>query len=250
MQFARSVIAGIAAMVAMGSAAYGAEEGLLLYFPMEEGQGNVLKDASGQGRDGKIVGSGKWVNGKYGRGLQVAAADEVQIADDGSLDGMGELTAELWVWMEAHHNTGLIQKGANWPEISYLIQPWGDGQIYFGIKETSSRAITKAGDFPLGAWYHLAAVFDGKQLRLYINGDKKAEAPPPAGVKAVHDTPNPIQLGNRFNGVMDEFVLYKRALTQEEIRKNMAGTVLAVNPAGKAAVRWAALKARGKADMR
>jgi len=70
-----------------------------------------------------------------------------------------------------------------------------------------------------------------------------AEAPVPAGVKEVPDTQNPIQLGNRFQGQMDEFILYKRALTAEEIAQDMSGRVLAVNPQEKMATTWAFIKA-------
>jgi len=217
---------------------------MLVYLPMDSIEGGKVKDASGNGRDGVIVGSAKLVDGKVGKGVSVTTPDEIHIEDDGSLDGMKALTAEIWVFMETQQATGLIQKGTAWDaNMSYLIQPWSDGNIYFGIKTTASRAITKPGDFPLKEWYHLAATYDGSTLRLYINGKKMAEAPVPAGVKEVPDTQNPIQLGNRFQGQMDEFILYKRALTAEEIAQDMSGRVLAVNPQEKMATTWAFIKA-------
>ena len=36
----------------------------------EEGAGKVVKDASGNGHDGKFEGSPKWVKGKFGTGLE------------------------------------------------------------------------------------------------------------------------------------------------------------------------------------
>jgi hypothetical protein len=218
---------------------------MIVYLPMDAVEGGFVKDASGSGHDGLVVGSAKSVDGKVGKAVAVGKADEIQVADDGTLDGMNAFTAELWVYMETQQATGLIEKGDVWDaNMSYLIQPWSDGNIYFGIKTTASRAITKPGDFPLKQWYHLAGTFDGSTLRIFIDGKKIAEAPAPAGVKQVPDTKNPLQIGNRFEGQMDEFVFYTRALTAAEIAQDMSGDVLAVNPTGKTATTWAFIKTR------
>lgn len=216
---------------------------MLIYLPMDAVEGGMVKDASGKGHHGVVSGSVKLVDGKMGKAVSVGTPDEVQIADDGTLDGMKAFTAEIWVYMETQQATGLIQKGDAWDaNMSYLIQPWSDGNIYFGIKTTASRAITKPGDFPLKTWYHLAATFDGSTLRLYIDGKKMAEAPSPA--KEVPDTKNPVQLGNRFAGMMDEFAFYTRALSADEIVQDMSGRVLAVSPREKTTTTWASLKGR------
>lgn len=241
----RYAISVLSVFIAVVGTSHAVQGDMLIYLPMDAVDGGTVKDASGSGHDGLVVGAAKVVNGKIGKGLAVASADEIQVADDGTLDGMKAFTAELWVYMETQQATGLIEKGDAWDaNMSYLIQPWSDGNIYFGIKSTASRAITKGGDFPLKAWYHLAATYDGSALKLYIDGKKMAEAPPPAGVKEVPDTKNPLQVGNRFEGQLDEFIFYKRALTADEIAQDMSGNVLAVNPADKTAATWAFLKTR------
>jgi hypothetical protein len=42
----------------------------LWYF--NEGKGNVAKDSSGKGNNGKVVGNPEWVNGKNGKALQLS----------------------------------------------------------------------------------------------------------------------------------------------------------------------------------
>ncbi len=200
----------------------------VVYLPLDEDTGDKVVDASGNGHDGTIVGSTKRISGKYGRAVELTAAGaEIQVPDDKALDGMKALTIEFWVRQDTHQATGIIQKGANWPDISYLMQPWSDQQIYFGVKDTSSRAITKPGDYPLKEWYHLAGTYDGSTLKIYINGEEKASAPAP--VKEVPDTIEPLQVGNRLIGNIDEFVLYSRALSAAEIQKDMNGVSLSVN---------------------
>lgn len=221
--------------------AYSADPSLIIYLPMDDGKGNEVKDASLNGRNGKIVGGAKWVDGKFGRGVElVATGDEIQVVDDGKLDGMKALTIEIWVKQDNHQATGIIQKGTNWPGISYLLQPWSDQQIYFGVNDTSSRAITKPGDYPLGKWYHLAGTYDGKTLKIFIDGKEKASAAAP--VDKVPDTENPLQIGNRLIGVIDEFAMYSRVLTEDEIKRDMNGIVMSVEKRGKIETTWALIK--------
>jgi len=145
---------------------------LIMYLPMDEGAGDTVKDLSPNGFEGKITGKEfKWVDGKKGKGLDIVSGTEVQVEDNGMLDNMKALTLEIWVMQNEHQATGIIQKGANWPDMSYLLQPWSDQQVYFGIKDTSSRAIAPAGSYPLKKWYHLAATFDGTDLKVFIDGD-------------------------------------------------------------------------------
>jgi len=220
---------------------YAADPDLLVYLPLDEGNGDQVTDTSGNGHNGTIVGSAEWIDGKYGRAVElIAAGAEIQIPDDEALDGMEAITLEVWVRQDSHQATGVVQKGTNWPDMSYLLQPWSDQQIYFGVKDTSSRAITKPGDYPLSEWYHLAGTYDGKTLKVYINGEERASAPAP--VDTVPDTQQPLQVGNRLIGAIDEFVMYSRALTADEIRKDMKGVVLPVEKKGKLAITWASIR--------
>ena len=221
--------------------AYAVDPDLVVYLPLDEGKGKDVADASGNGHDGSIVGNFNWIDGQYNKALELAVAEaEVQVPDDKALDGMKALTIEVWVRQDTHQATGIVQKGANWPNISYLLQPWSDQQIYFGVQNTSSRAITKAGDYPLKEWYHLAGTYDGSTLKIYINGEEKASAPAP--VKVVPDTPEPLQVGNRLLGAIDEFVLYTRALSANEIQDDMNGKLLPVMKKDKFAICWGHIK--------
>jgi len=223
--------------------AYAADPDLVVYLPMDEGQGEEVTDGSGNGHNGTIVGSAEWTDGKYGRAVELTAAGaEIQIPDDEALDGLEAMTIEVWVRQDSHQATGIIQKGDNWPNMSYLLQPWSDQSIYFGVKDTSSRAITKPGDYPLGEWYHLAGTYDGETLTIYINGEEKASAPAP--VDTVPDTTQALQVGNRLIGAIDEFVMYSRALTADEVRKDMSGVVMPVEIKVRLTVTWASIKNR------
>lgn len=220
--------------------AYAVDPDLIVYLPMDSLDGDQVADASENGLDGTLVGDADLVDGKNGKALEFTADAEIQIPDEESLDGMEALTIMVWVKQEEHQATGIIQKGGGWGNMSYLIQPWSDQQIYFGILETSSRAITKPGDFPVGEWYHMAGTFDGSELAIYINGEEKARASAPAD--AVPDTVEPLQIGNRLAGTLDDFVMYSRVLTEEEIQQVIDGNILSVDKEGKLIDTWASVK--------
>jgi hypothetical protein len=222
---------------------YAADPDLVVYLSMDEDQGDLVADTSGNGHDGEIIGDAQWIDGKYGRAIELVTAEaEIQIPDDPALDQLPAMTIEIWVRQDTHQATGIIQKGGNWPDISYLLQPWSDQQIYFGIQDTASRAITKPGDYPLEEWYHLAGTYDGETLIIYINGEEKASAPAP--VDQMPDTIEALQVGNRLMGAIDDFVMYSRALTEAEIERDMSGIVMPVERKGKLTITWGLLKER------
>ena len=58
-------------------------EGLVLYMPLDEGNGKATEDFSENGFEGELNGGAKWVDGKFGKALEFSASsDFVAIEDD------------------------------------------------------------------------------------------------------------------------------------------------------------------------
>ena len=58
-----------------------------------------------------------------------------------------------------------------------MIQVNSTGQIIFTVKDdTSSAAVTSSGALALSTWYHVAGVYDGANVKLYLNGLLNTEA--------------------------------------------------------------------------
>ena len=228
-------------LVLIVTLAMAGDPNLILYLPMDEGSGDTVKDLSPNKLDGKIVGKDfKWVDAKKGKGLEFVSGTNIQVPDNNLLDAMKALTIELWVKQDTHQSTNLVFKGVTWPGLSYLLQPWSDQQIYFGVNDTSSRAIAPAGSYSLKTWYHLAAVFTGQDLIIYIDGVEKSKANAP--VNQVPDTKEPLEIGKLFTGAIDEFVMYSRALKPAEIISDMGGVMMAVNSSESLTITWGSLK--------
>jgi DUF1680 family protein len=98
------------------------------------------------------------------------------------------------------------------------------GQEVFARIEAGNGYGTQGVPLENGRWYALAAVKQGDQLRLYVDGQLRHTAPAPAQVFSsatnVGVGCNPNYSGNeRFVGRLAGFRLYARALTEAEIAR-------------------------------
>ncbi len=87
-------------------------------------------------------------------------------------------------------------------------------------RELWSHGLTGPEALPVNAWTHLAATFDNRTLRLYVNGALAGELARPGLIKASRGD---LFLGTfggeraRFEGLLDEVRLYDRPLAVAEI---------------------------------
>lgn len=94
-------------------------------------------------------------------------------------------------------------------------------------------------------WYHIAGVKEDAELTVYINGEEKGKY----AVPAEHSQGNgPLYIGKspRYRAatfVMDDLVIYNRALSQDEIVEAMQGALsVSVDVSDKLAATWGDLK--------
>ena len=99
-----------------------------------------------------------------------------------------------------------------------------------------------------GEWHFLAGTWDGKTIKLYIDGELSSELECAGKLVPNND---PLYIGARggtqrfLNGAMDEIKMYNYALTEGELRDDMENPLLlAVDPKGKLTTTWAHLKNR------
>jgi hypothetical protein len=90
-----------------------------------------------------------------------------------------------------------------------------------------------------GAWAHLAATYDGADLRLYVDGTQVASQ---TQTGLIESSTNPLHLGGDeffgqfFDGVMDEVRIYNRALSASEIQADMSLPVSMTIPPSRLAI--------------
>jgi hypothetical protein len=201
--------------------------GLVLALSFNEGTGTLANDTSGASNNGTLNGA-TWTTGKYGGGVSFAGAGTfVTVADSASLDLSTGMTISAWV------NPSTLPA---WPTVVLKERPSGLAYALYAsagaTKAPSSYLDSAKGEYfatgtgalPLNAWTHLAATYDGAQVRLYVNGALVATKAASGNILA---TTGALRIGGNavwgeyFAGVIDEIRIYNRALTQTAIQTDM-----------------------------
>ncbi len=228
-----------------GIATAGASEGLIFAMTFDDGSGNVVHDLSGNANHGEIGGNTDWTGGKYGGGLHFDGASHVTVPNGAPLSSLSHpMTVGCWVnpdelgdwrnivemdgaagWKMGFHSSGVIV--------------W----TTYHVKDFTSQTVIEA-----SKWTHVCTTWDGSQAIVYVNGEPDD---PIAGGGVIDISGEPsLDIGWRsttqasfYAGIMDDLFIFNKVLEQQEIKDIMGGlSALAVEPGGKAATTWGALK--------
>ena len=211
----------------------GSDSSLVGCWPMEEGSGPIIVDQSGNGHNGTLYGTPSWVPGYNGLyALQVNGTTDYALADDSDgLDLTTGLTLAAWIRPGKYATQDLIKKatngGVNGFELSVATTKTDDSsrKVFFRINQAATGdtyRINATTVYPIdGTWMHVAATFDGANMRLYINGTEESILSAPGLV--IETNTLPLGIGaqsdgtRRFQGAVDDARVYNRALSAAEI---------------------------------
>jgi len=176
-------------------------------------------DAVGS-NDGTNGGAESFVAGEKNQafGLNGSFGSDVVVPHDPSLMMSGAFTLDAWVNV-TQFGGRIIDKATAFGADGYLMDLPGNALRLW----MSTDSITSSTPVPAGIWTHVAAVYDGANLGLYINGVLDVEAPTP--ITSVAPNLNPLHIGadsdggSVFNGSIDEPRVFNRALTADEIAR-------------------------------
>lgn len=233
---------------------------LIFYFTFEEISGDFIKDQSGKGHDGKIIGKVKLSDsGKRGKALELDGQSYLDL--DGANFPANHIPRDaitLCAWVKCNQ-TGDHHEifNARASDQTWLIHPEVRSENYFRWLLRSDGGVTmfeiKAGSVKWKEWMHFAGVYDGKKGYLYINAELVGENN--ASGKIAKDWGLGARIGwtiddaRHFNGLMDDLCLWKKALTLDEIKKVMEKGAEAVSggeavtPFRNITTTWGSLKA-------
>jgi len=226
------------------------DNALVLYLPFDEGKGKTTKDLSGKDNNGVLDGDVEWVkNGKVGSAVsfsEKAQQGVVAVKASESLAITQSLTMEVWAYPRTVGDYRNLRGQAN-PHTYYLSIHQSKPSVWLSA---SNAWLSSAKSIPVDDWTHIAAVYDFNkgELRIYINGELDAKHT--VNGEIVGNMSGDHWFGNRldgawpYGGFLDEFAIYNRALTADEIQMDMR-TVLSVAPLEKLAATWAAVKVYG-----
>jgi len=195
-------------------------------YSFSEGTGTTTADLSGNGNTGTLSGP-TWGAGKVGGGVVVEGWPQaVNIAASETLALGSAFTFETWVYPTALSGN-LWSQAKTTGEPAYFVMLSG-GQPYAGIvTDTDRYDLVMTSSLALNAWSHLAVTYDGAWLRIYVNGEERANR---TATGTVVVSPEPVHLGQNFAGTLDEVRLYQRTLSAAEVALDMATPVDSTAP--------------------
>jgi len=208
------------------------------YWPMNEGSGQVVRDWSGNGNHGQLGASPTpdsndptWVRGVFGLGSGLSfdgINDFVAIPDDPTLEP-SRITVETWFRRSGSPGrvTYLISKGGDRCEAgSYGLYSTETGDLAFYVYDGTTwvRSPAAAPSVWDGRWHHVAGTFDGKFVKLFVDG-KQIGSAPSGGISIGYDLPQGDGTigGYRgscalvFEGEMDAVRIWSKALPISDI---------------------------------
>ncbi len=225
----------------------------VLYFSFENITGKTVKDDSGNGNDGEIMGA-KQTDGKEGKGLELAAGDNVEIESSDSLHPdlfQRNFTLAMWInptrsgdewqqlWRSRHtdnHTTLFINNNGTLSWRGDVSESW------------TVLCEAPDADPPAGQWTHVAVTSDMKKFRLYVNAEQK-QGGDWQKMDGENDTYylgwGTASASERYAGKFDEVVLFPEFLNKDDLNILMTQGVKrfsAVTSSGKLTMTWGMLK--------
>ena len=207
-------------------------EGIVSYWKFDLGYGTTVIDSE-DGNNGMIYGA-LWGEGLIENALYFYGNEYVNCGNPENLKIYPPLSIEIWVNLSvvdpnAPTSYLILSKGDQaFRYYSMMITPWGH---FVFIVEASAINVEIEAEQLLepNEWYHVVGVHDGEHVYIYVNGDLKNHADAPLKPDYYLRYSNaPMTIGIEpsymynpnfwFKGVIDEFAIYNRALTPEEIQ--------------------------------
>ncbi len=226
-------------------------DGLVSYWTFDKADidGKTVKDVIGS-NDGNIINKVDVTNGKINQALLFTGGGYVEVPDNPSLKPQ-EFSFQFWVnsnkdfgattRFELVDNTGqiVIRNDERGEFGSNLAFHWSDGGAWYAINPAKVLSAKE--------WYNVSATHDGAEAKIYLNGNLekslKAKFAFSGGEVGISIGAHKWASANFFDGMIDELLFYKKALTKAEVEKNYKATGLAVMKTNdKLSVCWGKLK--------
>ena len=231
-------------------------DGVVSYWSFDDGTiaGGKVEDVLGD-NDGELDGNPKSVAGKVGKALEFNGENFVHIPGTASLEFAGEKEMSVVAWVNADSDspvqgvvagccgTIVAQRDVNgWAlrfdgrnagqEMEFIVQPGWQGDGGFG-----------AATFDKGKWHHIVGVVADKEMFLYVDGKQEKDmtynGPMSTGGSET-------EIGHAsdggFVGIIDEVMIYSKALSEDEVEQIYEAEGLPVQSQGKLATRWGQIK--------
>jgi len=189
------------------------------WWKLDEKSGEIATDSKGSNNGTLMNMDAKscWVDGKNGKALKFDGSNNyVRLTEDLTLSLAGS-TLSCWIKLDDKEDNCLF---GNSGTSSYkYIRRTKDGRIAIECDNNNKYLLTAQHQLEDNDWHHLVVVFEGKKSKIWLDGKI---LPISKNTMNADLTLNLIGVRKKLdylNGMIDEIVVYKRALTKNEISK-------------------------------
>jgi hypothetical protein len=199
-----------------------------------EGSGTLVFDASGNDNDGYFSGTPTWATGVVGSSLLFSGdGSRVLVPDSASLDITDVITLSAWISPSQQATQSIVKKAYSGSTNGYELSLAAAGTVFVRLNQVTfgdTYRLDSVTPYPVdgSTWMHVAATYDGANLRIFINGVLEGTLSAPAlslgsigpnntllSIGAEEDGSKPIA------GAIDEVHVFHQALTENEIQALM-----------------------------
>ncbi|HEY3324299.1 MAG TPA: LamG-like jellyroll fold domain-containing protein [Planctomycetota bacterium] len=201
--------------------------GLYAHWRLDDGQGEIAVDSSGNGHHGTLMGGPAWVVAqtvKPAKALSFDGVDDLLESNTYLSDMDVPFSITLWVNPAAkqmEHADIFGNHGE--PFLGISLQQDGTKLNSYGFGCGDGKRWQGAGPVQLKAdeWQHVAIVCDGQSAFIYVNGSEQAKTPASGPLK-----PNRNQnfklgqgyhTGRYFRGLLSDVRIYRKALLPADV---------------------------------
>jgi len=222
---------------------------------MDEEQGIVagltLNENLDEDSPADIYGETQWVPGVDGMGMEFDTEGEyILLPDSDTLDLTDHGTVEVWVYPYTNITAaGIVHKGVmdDYSDESYSLQYNQPGEVAFILTNeagTPTYVISNEGTLSENQWHHIVTAWDLNDVYLYVDGSLvtnrkiyqngwKSELP--GDFAPARSSDGGLMIGSqvpphdperyRFEGIIDNVMLYNRVLETTEVEDHYTALV-------------------------
>jgi len=220
---------------------------------LDENKGNVVRDSSGNGHDGEIIGAVTWDNGKFGSALNFGGGNVVIPHHEKLSLEVYSITA--WVKlvdMKAYQ--ALVEKSIPGGTRNYYLAVTPEGKLYGGFSGDNGWNSCVADKVTDEIWHHVAVTYNMKSILTYVDSKSSSEITlgKEGGIKPLQNTfavsfgTTSKDGGEPAKGLIDEVGIFNTSLTGNDIKNIMNNglqkAALAVELSNKLPTTWCKLK--------
>jgi hypothetical protein len=193
------------------------------------------------GNNGILVNGVGFANGEVGQAFSFdGVSDYVKIPKAANLDAPSQLTIDFWMKADTNNPIGSRVEGlvtsdfygfeigtaASTPGVLFFISTDSGGHFVNTADVNGTGAV-----FPAGEWHHIAGVYDGAKVQLYLDGRVQGKPAPVTGQISPMLANSFVAIGSSdgrtvcgtcigtryFKGLIDEVDIFNRALSASEV---------------------------------